>query len=61
MWNQTNLDGKILELPTELQSVCCEICYNATEEKCDCKCHGAFHGLGNLNKKTETEKMREGF
>ncbi|MGD0645276.1 MAG: hypothetical protein ABSA75_10265 [Candidatus Bathyarchaeia archaeon] len=51
MWNQTNLDGKILELPTELQTVCCAECYNAQEPECNCRCHGAYHGLGNLNKK----------
>ena len=49
MWNQTNLFGKVLEIPVELKTVCCEVCYNAAEEKCDCKCHGAYHGLGRLN------------
>ncbi len=59
MWKQINIFGEKLEIPTqkkEFSEICCESCYTAKEEKCDCKCHGAFHGLGNLNKeKKETE------
>jgi hypothetical protein len=55
MWNQTNLFGEKLNVPgkEELSEVCCESCYMAKEEVCVCKCHGAFHGLGNLNKQKE--------
>lgn len=54
MWNQTNIFGEKLENPKtkqELDAVCCESCYTATEPECNCRCHGAFHGLGNLNKR----------
>jgi hypothetical protein len=50
MWNQKNLFGETLEIPAHLKDVCCESCYTAQEEKCVCQCHGAYHGLGNLNK-----------
>jgi hypothetical protein len=52
MWNQKTLFNKVLDLPkskAELDAVCCESCYTATEPECDCRCHGAYHGLGNLN------------
>lgn len=52
MWNQKDLFGEILELPKtqeELNDVCCEACYTAQEQKCVCRCHGAYHGLGNHN------------
>ena len=54
MWKQNNLFGEQLELPSkqELSELCCESCYTAAEPECDCKCHGAYHGLGNLNKQT---------
>jgi hypothetical protein len=55
MMNQKTLFGKVLENPQtkeELKKVCCESCYTATEPECNCQCHGAFHGLGNHNKKT---------
>ena len=52
MWNQTNIFGEKLTLPTKegLNQVCCESCYTAKEEVCVCHCHRAYHGLGNLNK-----------
>ena len=50
MWNQTNLLGQELKIPSKITEVCCESCYTAKEEKCTCQCHGAYHGLGNLNK-----------
>jgi hypothetical protein len=50
MWNQINLFGEKLNIPEDLKDVCCEACYNAKEEKCVCRCHGAYHGLGSLNK-----------
>ena len=56
MWKQNNLFGEQLpmnkenpELPPE--HACTETCYTATEEKCTCRCGGAYHGLGNHNKR----------
>jgi len=54
MINQKTLFGKVLELPKtkqELNEICCERCYTASEQKCICKCKGKWHGLGNLNKR----------
>lgn len=61
MWKQKNLFGKTLELPTEkdLPKICCESCYNALEEKCTCKCGGAYHGLGRLNKRAHDPEKRD--
>ena len=53
MWNQINLYGEELKIPEKIQEVCCVACYTAKEEKCTCQCHGAFHGLGNLNNTTK--------
>ena len=56
MWNQKTLFNQVLELPkskTELDAVCCESCYSATEPECTCRCHGAFHGLARLNSRAE--------
>jgi hypothetical protein len=53
MFAQKTLFNQVLKLPKtkkELDAVCCESCYTASEPKCDCRCRGAFHGLGNLNK-----------
>ena len=60
MWNQINLFGQRLELNRKsdnpLEGICCEPCFNATEEKCNCRCHGAYHGLGRLNKRDPNDK-----
>jgi len=60
MWKQTTIFGKKLDLPTkeELRDLCCESCYNAEEETCVCKCHGAYHGLGRLNQ-LQVQKQRQ--
>lgn len=29
--------------------ICCEACWNATEERCTCHCGGTFHGAGRNN------------
>jgi len=60
MWNQTNIFGEKLPIPTEedLKEICCESCYTAKEEECTCKCHGAYHGLGNLNHKSNLKGIR---
>ena len=55
MWNQTDIFGNELKIPEKIGEVCCESCYTAQDEVCTCRCHGAFHGLGNLNKKKEEE------
>jgi len=60
MINQKTLFEKTLENPQTkeaLNKVCCESCYTAKEEKCDCKCHGAFHGLGNHNKNERKKRL----
>lgn len=60
MFKQSNLFGDKLPLPKgpkELREVCCESCFNATEEKCDCRCKGAYHGLGRLNKREAGQKI----
>jgi hypothetical protein len=62
MWNQKTLFNKVLDLPKnkqDLDEVCYESCYTATENKCKCKCNGVFHGLGNLNRAKQDGK--EGF
>ena len=51
MWNQKDLFGQELAIPERLSEVCCESCYTAKEEKCVCQCHGAYHGLGTINKR----------
>ena len=54
--------GEILKVPKEkeLSQVCCESCYIAQEVVCVCKCHGAYHGLGHLNKaKIDTSYEKE--
>jgi hypothetical protein len=63
MWKQSTIFGEKLDLPSkeELEELCCESCYTAKEKTCVCKCHGAYHGLGRLNErsqqgKEETEK-----
>ena len=38
-----------------ISSVCCTACYNAEEDKCICKCGGAYHGMGK-NKNHSLEK-----
>jgi hypothetical protein len=56
MFAQKTLFNKVLELPktkAELDQVCCSSCFYAKDPECDCQCHGAFHGLGNLNKRDE--------
>lgn len=30
--------------------VCCEACWNATGKRCECKCHGVYHGKGRVRK-----------
>jgi hypothetical protein len=62
MWKQSNLFGENLELKkgdNPLEDLCCESCYNAEEETCVCRCHGAFHGLGRLNSRSEKEETKE--
>ena len=61
MWKQSNLFGENLELPSkqELSDLCCESCYTAKEKVCVCKCHGAYHGLANLNGRSEHEETKE--
>jgi len=58
VWNQINIFGEKLEVPSDekLKEVCCEACYTATEPECTCKCHGAYHGLGNLNNQRKQRK-----
>ena len=51
MWKQTTVFGETLEIPENLKEVCCSACYNANEPVCVCQCHGAYHGLGNKNRK----------
>lgn len=58
LWQQTTIFGEKLPLnesdperPPE--GVCVESCYMAKEEKCSCRCNGAYHGLGKLNKRTK--------
>lgn len=46
---QTSLSNGKVPSKEELNKVCCAACYTATEEKCACKCHGAYHGLGRTN------------
>ncbi len=53
MMHQKDLFGDELPLPKtkeELNDVCCESCYTAQEKVCTCRCHGAYHGLGNGEK-----------
>jgi len=63
MWKQKDLFGEKLNLPTkkDLDKLCSENCYYALEEKCTCKCGGAYHGLGRLNKREEEAKTRNAF
>jgi len=55
LWHQATVFGAKLEVPEEkeLEKVCCVSCYYAENPECDCKCHGAFHGLGRLNKRNK--------
>jgi hypothetical protein len=62
MWKQNNLFGEQLPMNEETpdlppEHICTETCYTATEEKCTCRCGGAYHGLGNLNKHKEQRSM----
>jgi hypothetical protein len=50
-----NLAGKKLEIPVtkeEIRVVCCKRCFYAKKDRCRCKCHKVFHGLGRLNKRS---------
>jgi hypothetical protein len=63
MWRQKNLLGDKLELKpgkNPLEGLCTESCYMAEEEKCTCRCHGAYHGLGRLNKRRHNGDEEEG-
>jgi len=62
MWKQSNLFGEQLpmnknnpDLPPE--HICTETCYDALGDKCTCRCGGAYHGLGNLNKREEKAQV----
>jgi hypothetical protein len=60
--SQKDLFGEVLELPKskqELDAVCCESCFTASEQKCICKCKGKWHGLGNLNSSKQGDKLPE--
>lgn len=49
---------KTPQTKNELNKVCCEACYNAIGPDCDCRCHGAYHGLGNLNNPKKPNKPK---
>ena len=58
LWQQSTIFGEKLpmnELDPERppEGACTERCYDAEEEKCTCRCGGAYHGLGRLNKRTK--------
>jgi hypothetical protein len=62
LWRQSTVFGEKLPLkadPTKPPEGCCESCFMATEKVCRCACHGAYHGLGRLNKRTKDEKKKE--
>jgi hypothetical protein len=46
--NQKNPD-----LPPK--QACDEKCYDAEGERCQCRCGGAYHGLGRLNNRERKE------
>ena len=58
LWHQSIVFGAKLEIPekTDLDKVCCASYYYAEDPECHCKCHGAFHDLGRLNKR-DREKV----
>lgn len=61
MIKQNNLFNEPLDLPQnkkELKDVCCEACYYAEGPDCDCQCHGAYHGLGRVNKRDNAKPKR---
>ena len=37
------------------KGLCVESCYTATEEKCTCRCNGAYHGKAHAKDETEEE------
>lgn len=52
--NHETSKGEIQRLSKEeVKQKCCSACYFAKGEACECKCSGAFHGLG--IKKTESK------
>lgn len=60
---QANLEGKPIK-PADPEEPwkslgCCEACYNAEGERCKCRCGGAFHGLGRVNKHNGDAKQKE--
>jgi len=58
---QTNLFGKVLtpKIGSGKEDYeCCEACYTAKEKVCVCRCHGAFHGLGNPQSKRKKDKAK---
>lgn len=59
-WRQSTVFGVKLEIPEkrDLDKVCCASCYYAEEPVCNCKCHGAYHGLGRLNKRTKRDSEK---
>jgi hypothetical protein len=65
MIEQKDLFGDSLRKPhaikdkEQLKILCCEPCYFAKEKDCNCKCHGAYHGLGRYNPDGEHEKTLE--
>ena len=62
MITQANLFGEKLPLPKtvdEIKNVCCSSCFYAKDPECDCQCHGAYHGLGNLAKRNQKELSKK--
>lgn len=41
------LDGNSIDVnKTTIKQNCCSACFYAKNDDCNCKCNGAFHGLG---------------
>lgn len=44
---QSTIDNDISD---PWNGICCEACWNASGERCQCRCGGTYHGAGNPNK-----------
>ena len=41
-----------------VKHLCCSSCYNALKDRCECRCGGAYHGMGTGKNPTPEDKAK---